>query len=50
MKIVIATLPNNLIATSKDLNGMKPFEAAHLVCELESLKKQVLEIWEQIKN
>ena len=48
MKIQISRIKENTIATAIDLRDMKKGEIAHVVCELERVKKLLLIKWEKL--
>lgn len=50
MKIVIGRIDDNNILTTKDYSDIKDKgEISHIICELESIKLDLLELWEEFE-
>lgn len=51
MKIGIARTSGEYITTVKDYSDIKDKgEVAHIICELESIKSDLMEIWEEMED
>lgn len=51
MKIVIARINDENIGTVKDYSDIKDKgEVAHMICELESIKLDLMDIWENFED
>ena len=51
MKIAIARTDNENITTIKDYSDIRDCgEVAHVICELESIRQDLLDIWREMEN
>ena len=51
MKIMVGRIDDDSIFTQRDYSNIRDKgEIAHIICELESIKKELIDLWEEYDN